>query len=189
MPFEGRVVVTPLEDGRWKRWQLLESFRYTGRIDTFEVPSGFTTDFASVPRPWVWLLPRYGQWTQAAVLHDYLWDQCRRGQFDWYDADGLFNRALRELGVPYLRRWVMWAAVRWAAPPSSWFKRGWLPFAKMLAIALPALAFALLPGVVVLIALVAGYLLELVAYLPLRHAPRSSDKQVHMPDGSDILSS
>ena len=47
--------------------------------------------------PFVWLLPRYGHWTQSAILHDYLWSLARSGQFNFYDADGLFNRSMREL--------------------------------------------------------------------------------------------
>ena len=41
-----------------------------GRIEnaTFEVPAGFDTDFASVPTPFTWLVPRYGLYTKAAIL-------------------------------------------------------------------------------------------------------------------------
>jgi len=77
MPFIGRVVVTPLGSDP-RRWELVDSFKYEGKTDVFEVPMGFTTDFASVPRFFTWLLPRYGRWTQAAVLHDSLWDLSRR---------------------------------------------------------------------------------------------------------------
>jgi len=32
----------------------------------------FSTDLASVPRSLTWLFPRYGKYTKAAVLHDFL---------------------------------------------------------------------------------------------------------------------
>ena len=77
--FSGEVVVKPiLPEGT--RWMLVEPFSYHAARDTFTVPAGFVTDFASVPRVFVWLLPRYGRWTQAAILHDYLCDLARAGR-------------------------------------------------------------------------------------------------------------
>lgn len=187
MPFSGRVAVTPLESAKWKRWELLEDLGYQGKTDSVTVPKGFVTDFASVPRLLVWLLPRYGQWTQAAVLHDYLWSKCRRGDFDWFDADGMFNRAMREVGVPYLRRWIMWAAVRWAAPPRTWLARGVLPLMKMIVISLPALALVIVPATLVLLALIVGFLCEAIAYFPLRQIRRRKDKAVNGPNIVDVL--
>lgn len=188
MPFLGEVVVTPiLPEG--KHWSLVEPFDYQGKIELFTVPKGFMTDFASVPRLVVWLLPRYGRWTQAAVLHDYLWALARQGELDKFDADGIFNRALRELEVPFLRRWIMWSAVRWAAGPGSWFSRGPLPFFRMLAVSVPTLAVVIVPALVVLVALVIGAIAEFLVYLPLRLLRRDRSKTVNAPSPSEILMS
>lgn len=48
------------------------------------VPSGFVTDFASIPRALWQVLPPHGRYSRAAILHDYLyWDQrCTREQAD-----------------------------------------------------------------------------------------------------------
>ena len=82
----------------------------------FAVYRGMETDFASVPRVFVWLLPRYGAYTKAAMVHDLLWrEYACKGRMSYRDADGVFRRALRELEVPFLRRWMMWTAVRWGA--------------------------------------------------------------------------
>jgi hypothetical protein len=186
MPFIGDVIVKPIQPSG-KRWELVESFEYQGKTDRFTVPAGFTTDFASVPRVFVWLLPRYGRWTQAAVLHDYLWSLSRRHEFTKSDADGIFNRALRELGVPYLRRWIMWTAVRWAAGPRSWFAKGPGSFVKMIVIALPTLALVAVPAAAILVVLVIGALAELLAYMPLRWFHRNQMKQVNAPETRDIL--
>lgn len=186
MPFDGEVIVKPILPAG-TRWELINTFKYTGNEDTFEVPAGFTTDFASVPRVFVWLLPRYGQWTQAAVLHDYLWDRAEAGEMSKFDADGIFNRALRELGVPYLRRWVMWTAVRWAAGPWTWLSKGPVPFLKMLVISVPTLAFLLVPTLVILVALLIGAVAELLAYLPLRLFHRTKRKRVNAPDARDLI--
>jgi hypothetical protein len=186
MAFAGDIVVKPIPPAG-KRWELMESFTYTGKTDTFVVPKGFTTDFASVPRVFVWLLPRYGRWTQAAILHDYLWHLARQKQFSKSDADGIFNRAMRELGVPYLRRWIMWAAVRWAAGPTSWFDKGPVPFLKVLLITLPTIVLLAVPVAAVLIVLVIGAIAELIAYLPLRLFHRDKKKQVNAPEARDVL--
>lgn len=84
----------------------------------------FVTDLASVPRWLTWLFPRYGLYTKAAVLHDYLCQHLPRegeqppahlaGVHDRTDADEVFRNAMRAEGVPIMRRWLMWAAVNWA---------------------------------------------------------------------------
>jgi hypothetical protein len=61
-------------------WSLTEDLSWTGtfrgNIGRLLVPASpeaaFTTDLASVPRVLTWLFPRYGMYTKAAVLHDYL---------------------------------------------------------------------------------------------------------------------
>lgn len=61
MPFTGPVVVQEVDRGDGSRWQLVEPLTYQGRDDPFVVPAGFETDFASVPRAFTWLIPRYGR--------------------------------------------------------------------------------------------------------------------------------
>jgi hypothetical protein len=111
MPFDP---ATPLrvEQISPKTWRLLDPLSYTGKVDVFQVPGGFVTDFASVPRLVTWLVPTSGEYSRAAVLHDFL---CEVPGFPRNDADGIFRRALGELGVPTVRRYVMWGAVRVAS--------------------------------------------------------------------------
>jgi hypothetical protein len=78
-----------------------------------------------VPGLFTWLVPRYGRFTKAAILHDFLCDEAKEGRFIRSQADGIFRRVMRELGVGFIRRWVMWAAVRlgsgWGVfQPSLW---------------------------------------------------------------------
>ncbi|MBX6389079.1 MAG: DUF1353 domain-containing protein [Frankia sp.] len=178
MPFmSDRVVVQQIDA---KRWELAEPIGYQGRWEYFEVPSEFGTDFASVPRVLTWLLPRYGVYTRAAILHDYLWVLADQGAIPRVDADGLFRRALRELGVSVVRRWLMWAAVRVGAVSRSrsikelWAGGPWQLLA-ILAIGLQAVVLLAVPVVVELVCLALFALLEWVVYLlerALRHAPR-----------------
>jgi hypothetical protein len=53
-------------------WETLRALVYHATTEDFEVPVGEHTDFASVPRVFVWFIPRYGRYTKAAILHDYL---------------------------------------------------------------------------------------------------------------------
>jgi hypothetical protein len=162
MPFtEGDVVVRQL-DARW--WETVEPLEYRGAHETFLVPAKFRTDFASVPRPFVWLLPSYGDYTKSAILHDYM---LKNPAVTRYDADGLFRRSMRELGVSFARRWVMWAAVRAGARLSGARPRDVLIW---LAVAIPTAAFVIVPAAVILVWLTLFWLIEYVFYLVLRPA-------------------
>jgi len=101
------------------RFELREGFSYedpaSGRL--FDVPPGRSTDLATVPM-WLWsFIASYGRQSAPAVLHDHrsvlaaaLGDR-RAALAQRRDDDRVFRTALREQGVPLLRRWVMWAWV------------------------------------------------------------------------------
>jgi len=151
------------------RWALVDALVYQGRRDRFVVPAGFRTDFASVPRVVTWLVPRFGAYTLAAILHDWLCTEgIRSGAVTSRQADGIFRRVMRESGVPVLRRWLMWAGVRWGALTDPDRRPGWLFSAPgVLAVSLLAAPVVLPPSVVILPGLlvyaVAERLVSLVA--------------------------
>ena len=147
-------------------WVTLRPLIYHGKRETFEVPIKQGTDFASVPRPFVWFLPRYGRYTKAAILHDYL---CRvkveAGDLSRADADGIFRQAMRTLEVPFLRRWIMWAAVRVAAATTATGRKGWLRHSwQVLPIAALALPIVLPAAAVIVVTMPVFYLVELVVW-------------------------
>lgn len=129
-----------------RRFLLAEPLVYAGQYETWTVPAGFSTDLASVPDSLTWLAPRYGTYTRAAVLHDYLCLRVRTERLPQADADGVFRRVLRELGVSGPRRWLMWAAVRAGSHLS-----GATPadVARFTGIAFLAIPFLLLPTALV----------------------------------------
>jgi hypothetical protein len=190
MPFpkDAEVVVKQLGE---EVWEVRKPLEYEGKSERFLVPTGMETDFASVPRPLVWFLPRYGSYTMAAILHDFLWrTRAGTGEMDWIDADGLFRRAMRELEVPFLRRWIMWTAVRWAALFKPRGRKGWLrEAARVMLFSVVALPFVVPPAAVILVALAAFNLVELVVWIPLRLAASAATrargapgpKQVNLP--------
>lgn len=154
MPFVGDVVlrqVTP------STFAVEEQVLYHGTHEYFTVPRGMVTDLASVPWWLCWLVPRYGKYTLAALLHDLLCVQAARGCFSRHDADGLFRRCLRELGVGVLQRWSMYAAVRAA---SRWSDAT----ARELAMLLPVTLLAVLVLAVPCLSVVVwGYGLKLIS--------------------------
>lgn len=178
MPFTGPVVVQEVDRGDGSRWQLVEPLTYQGRADPFVVPTGFETDFASVPRAFTWLIPRYGRYTKAAILHDFLSQRAAAGEFAWVDADGIFRRTMRELGVRLLRRWLMWAAVRLRSiiefAPTSLWTQGFGPMMALIVITVFGVAFLALPAVVVTVWTLVFALLEVVAWVPTRLVRRGA---------------
>lgn len=75
------------------------------------IPTGFVTDFASVPRALWNLLPPTGRYTRAAVIHDFLYRTpglCTRAQ-----ADAVLYEAMKyPCHVGFFTRWTIWAGVR-----------------------------------------------------------------------------
>lgn len=155
--FEDPHVAVRQRDRR--TWTLLEKVRYQGNHEVFVVPPGSHTDFASVPRPVIWLIPTYGVYTPAAILHDYLCVAAVSAEplLSRADADGLFRRSLRELGVSGPKRWSMWAAVRAGSGLRGASVRDVLLF---LLVAIPAIVVLLVPVVVVTVGLGLAWLIE-----------------------------
>ncbi len=117
MPFTTPLIVRRVDA---TRWELVAPLSYQGRTDHWTIPSGTVTDFGSVPWFVQWLIPRTGVWTLATVLHDWLLtDGIPAGLVTSRQTDGVFRRVLREEGVDPVRRRLMWAAVRIAAPFSN----------------------------------------------------------------------
>tara|TARA_Y100000310_G_scaffold338319_2_gene427632 strand:+ start:325 stop:702 length:378 start_codon:yes stop_codon:yes gene_type:complete len=109
--FTSHLVVSPLPDGR--RWRLARPFTYhlgsKYSIDYINVPKGFVTDFASSPF-FTWsIIPSWGRYGKAAVLHDFCYQTGWRTR---KDADNLFREAMDVLGVRKWRVFLMFWAVR-----------------------------------------------------------------------------
>lgn len=112
-------------------FELESSLLYTGRTGVPDLPAEAVllrprdlgerhrTDLTSVPAPLTWLVSPYGVHTPAALLHDRLIGRPGLAGVSDVQADRFFRFMLRELGVRWLRRWLMWSAValgsRWRA--------------------------------------------------------------------------
>lgn len=109
-----------VENGR--RAAMLEPYRRWTRFGVVEVPAGFVTDFASVPRALWPLVPKIGPYNMAAVVHDWLYREHPRG-WTRAQADAVFYDLMIEDGVSKLRAATMYAAVR-AGAWWAWRRNG-----------------------------------------------------------------
>lgn len=161
MPFDSPIVVVARRGD--DRWTLTHPLTYYGAHDKFVIKAGYTTDFATVPRCVVWLIPRFGRYTLAAILHDWLIDNLPSNRFTSRDVDGLFRRVMRELDVPPLRRWLMWCGVRWAALFNAKRRPGWIYDAvPVLALTVVAAPIVVPAAVFVLLGLAVYAVLEAI---------------------------
>lgn len=111
------LVVTPMRDANY--WHLVQIFEYrtskkNGGI-LIKVETDFATDFASVPLPFRWWIPKWGKYGWAAVIHDWLYsEQMYCKEF----ADDIFYEAMLISGVhPFLSK-MMYLAVSWLGLPA-----------------------------------------------------------------------
>ena len=102
-------------------WVVKKEFHYhiDGDVNKIIiVPRGFLTDGATVPRVFWNIVPPWGRYGQAVVLHDYLceyqgfwnygvWESLTRAQID-----KIFDIAMGELGVNSFTRKLMYRSVR-----------------------------------------------------------------------------
>jgi len=109
--FTDTLTVSPYPDGR--RWIIRCNFGYDvgteGSNEKINVPEGFVTDFASVPRILWGVFPRWGKYGNAAVIHDYLyWQQ----KYSRKRADDIFLEAMEVLSVGWFQKYSLYYAVR-----------------------------------------------------------------------------
>ena len=109
--FTDILLVSPLADGN--TWVIMRDFGYevgaAGSADHIDVAIGFQTDFATIPRPFWVILPKWGRYGNASVIHDWLyWVQTRPRR----QADAIFLEAMSVLDVSTPVKYVLFWAVR-----------------------------------------------------------------------------
>ncbi len=92
-------------------WTLLAPLEYVSDLlnRVITVPTGFVTDFASVPRIPIAYLLTGDSGHEAAVVHDFLYTS---HEVERDLADAVFREALLCGGEPGWRAWAMWVGVR-----------------------------------------------------------------------------
>lgn len=119
--FTGNLTLTHL-NADWRLWQIETPLRYevghegSGRV--IEVPAGFVTDGASVPRLLWPLFPSWGRYSRAAVIHDYLGHllvnerQPHAEGRTQAQIDAIFYEAMEVCGVALPIRVLIWIVMR-----------------------------------------------------------------------------
>ncbi|EJS4496084.1 DUF1353 domain-containing protein, partial [Salmonella enterica] len=104
------AILEMLEHYRWRVFEPFEFYLSDDNSDVIEVPAGFVTDLATIPRIFWTILPPDGKYAKAAIIHDWMYDNALRTK---KEADLIFLDGMTVLGVPRLKRKVMYWAVRW----------------------------------------------------------------------------
>ena len=76
------------------------------------VPTGFKTDFASIPKGVRSLIPQLGKWTAPAVIHDFLYWCGPSIGYDQAMADSAFLNLMEQVDVRSWRKWAIYGALR-----------------------------------------------------------------------------
>ncbi|QZA71311.1 phospholipase [Pseudomonas phage AH02] len=102
-------------------WRVMEDFRYYIGDDASGgwvfVPAGYLTDGASVPRLFWNIIPPWGAYGQAAVVHDIVCEYLSVTQdgnavaVSRSRCDKILLEAMEVIGVPWLTRTAIYAAV------------------------------------------------------------------------------
>lgn len=79
-------------------------------FDAIDIPAGFTTDFASVPRCLSWFIsPTDKGFAHAGIIHDWCY---REGPYSQATADVMFRELLIKWGAPTYKAWLAYFALR-----------------------------------------------------------------------------
>ena len=103
-----------------QKWEVKKPIEAFAEETNIYVPMGFMTDGASVPRIfWPIMPPMSETYTNAAVVHDYLYKTQKTKNRK--TADKIFLNLMEYLGTPRWKRMIMYRAVRIG---------GWKPWKK-----------------------------------------------------------
>lgn len=111
---------TDYVDIRMYRWtkndsdqnELLSPLVYIRHEETYTVPKGFKTDFASIPRIFRSIIAPTGKWTNSSILHDFLYSEGYKMGVTRKQADKIFYDAMRDSHVNIITANIMWFCVR-----------------------------------------------------------------------------
>ena len=122
--FTSPLWVSPMLDGR--RWRLIRRFSYhvgSKYSRTFiNVPKGFETDFASIPK-FLFFLPLWSKYNKSPVLHDWLYyhKQIMGKPINRKRADQVFLEAMLTEWRNHRSRHILAFIEYWAVRVFGWF--------------------------------------------------------------------
>jgi hypothetical protein len=120
---EPRIVLERVTEHDAERFRMLRRLAYAseeyGELLVPADPAAFSSDLASVPALFTWLVPRTGAHLPPALLHDGLVHDSGAPTYvstdghvlDRVAADRIFRVAMRDAGTGPVRSWLVWSAV------------------------------------------------------------------------------
>ncbi len=102
-----------------RAWELIEPFEVVWKGHSvgdlpdplrFTVGAGFFTDLASIPRAFRSIIPQVGRHIQPSIVHDWAYES--KTALTRAEADRLFLDGMKAVGVGWLKRYLMYDAVR-----------------------------------------------------------------------------
>ncbi len=100
----------------YNKWQLVSSYSYMCLGYIIIVPAKFITDLASTPKILWNIFEPFGKgYLRASIIHDYLYSKECKYSYEFIDrkiADRIFLEIMKENGVNFLKRSLMYGAVR-----------------------------------------------------------------------------
>jgi hypothetical protein len=124
MPFSDTTpLLEKLADYQWRTYQFLK-YVDPKSGESHCIPKGFVNDLASVPRLFWSLFSPAGVYALGAIFHDHFYVCHEFGgdmsvdppvvgrELSRSEADWIFLEMMEELGVGWLRRNIIWSAVR-----------------------------------------------------------------------------
>lgn len=98
----------------YRKYILMRKYSYKIHNRIIEVPANFITDLASTPKIlWNIFEPAGKNYTRSALVHDYLYSKnCIYTDISRKEADKIFLEIMKERGVSFWKRHLMFIAVR-----------------------------------------------------------------------------
>jgi hypothetical protein len=104
------LMLSPVGDGKSFIVRTSFSFYCSDRpSELISVPVGFVSDGASVPQIFQSVIPRWGKYGKAAILHDFLY---RNKVYSRNRCDEIMLDAMRVLGVPIWQEVIIYRSLR-----------------------------------------------------------------------------
>ena len=95
--------------GEKRLYNVIEDIEY---INGLVVPKGFSTDLASCPEILSNIFPHDGEYTQCAILHDFLYSKYNNYGINRETSDKIFLQLMKESCVDYIKALSMYKSVR-----------------------------------------------------------------------------
>lgn len=109
MKKNGFFLLMPLSNGKFK---IMRSITIIIENKIIKIPTGFNTDLASVPKIFWPILPPFGKYTNAAIIHDFLYSKYNLTDINRKEADRMFLKIMKFYKVNNIKRHLIYLAVR-----------------------------------------------------------------------------